>query len=104
MLEDRRLELHELLVQVLGSRNVYFQPPESTRMSYPAIVYNRSTIRNTHASDGIYRQNHEYQVTVIDADPDSPIVDAVSKLPSCRYGNHFTKDGLNHDVFQLYYC
>ena len=41
-----REELHELLVSVLGSRNVYFQPPESIRMQYPAIVYARNNMQN----------------------------------------------------------
>ena len=36
---DRRNDLQKLLVEVLGSKNVYFQPPESVKMKYPAIVY-----------------------------------------------------------------
>ena len=37
-----RYELHEFLCEILGSRNVYFQPPESVKMKYPAIVYERT--------------------------------------------------------------
>ena len=36
-----RLELQSVLEQTLGSRNVYFQPPASVKMKYPAIVYER---------------------------------------------------------------
>ena len=50
MLNDR-LALHELLCEKLGSRNVYFQPPESIKMKYPAIVYSRNRIENTSAED-----------------------------------------------------
>ena len=34
-----RLDLQALLEDLLGSRNVYYQPPESVKMNYPAIVY-----------------------------------------------------------------
>jgi len=38
----QRLEFHQKLVEALGSRNVYFQPPESVQLTYPCIVYERS--------------------------------------------------------------
>lgn len=100
---SRRLELHEILCDILGSRNVYFQPPASVKMQYPAIVYSRETIRNEFADNSVYRQGTAYQVTVIDKNPDSEIVYRVSKLPTCRFNRHFTSDNLNHDVFVLYY-
>lgn len=100
---DRRLELHEKLCEILGARNVYYQPPESIRMTYPAIVYSRSDISNNFANNNPYIQSHEYEIIVIDYDPDSAIVDKVSKLPKCRFNRHYTSDNLNHDVFTLYY-
>lgn len=98
-----RLDLHEELCKILGSRNVYFQPPVSVSMKYPAIVYERDNIRNSHADDGVYKQSLVYSVTVIDFDPDSEIVDKISKLPKCSFSRHFTSDNLNHYVFTLYY-
>ena len=98
-----RLDLQAELEELLGSRNVYFQPPSSVRINYPAIVYTRSDIDNTFADDSVYMQSHFYEVTVIDEDPDSKIVDAVSKLPTCRFSRHFTSENLNHDTFIIYY-
>lgn len=100
---DSRLELHELLCEVLGSRHVYFQPPSSVKMQYPAIVYSRSNIRNKFADDSVYNQSRVYSITVIDADPDSEIIEKVSKLPTCSFDRHFTSDNLNHDAFTIYY-
>ena len=37
----RRLELQNLLANLLGTNNVYFQPPPTVQMEYPAIVYHR---------------------------------------------------------------
>lgn len=99
----RRLELHEVLCNVLGSRNVYYQPPASVKMQYPAIVYSRKDIYNRHADDDVYKQDHAYDVTVIDRNPDSLIVEEISRLPKCRFDRHYTADNLNHDVFTIYY-
>lgn len=98
-----RLELHEVLCNIIGSRNVYYQPPESIKMNYPAIVYSRNDISNKYGDDIPYMQSVSYQVTVIDKDPDSTIVSDIAKLPYCRFNRHFTSDNLNHDVFTLYY-
>lgn len=98
-----RLELQTLLEDLLGSRNVYYQPPESVKMSYPAIVYSRYDIENDHADNNPYKQTLAYQVTVIDKNPDSEIVMKVSRLPMCSYDRHFTSDNLNHDIFTLYF-
>lgn len=98
-----RLDLHELLCETLGSRNVYFQPPESLKLQYPAIVYSRSRIDNTHANDSVYMQSRAYEVIVIDEDPDSTIVDDISKLPMCHHNRHYKADNLNHDAFTIYY-
>ena len=85
----------------MGSRNVYFQPPENIKMKYPAIVYTRSDIKNTYADNEVYKQDNVYQITVIDANPDSDIVKKISKLPMCRYNRNFKSDNLNHDVFVI---
>lgn len=96
-----RLNLHEILCGI--TTNVYYQPPSTVRMKYPAIVYAREDIDNVFADDSVYAQSHSYQITVIDENPDSEIVDAVSKLPRCRFNRHFTSDNLNHDVFTIIY-
>lgn len=98
-----RLELQTMLENLLGSRNVYYQPPASVQMRYPAIVYSRKYIYNTHADNSIYAQDISYELIVIDEDPDSEIVTKVSLIPTCRFDRHYEKDNLNHDVFTIYY-
>jgi hypothetical protein len=98
-----RLELHEKLVSVLGTRYVYFQPPESIKMKYPAIVYERSGIPNKFANNDVYLQAIRYKVTVVDSDPDSEIVERMSKFKTARFEKHYVSDGLNHDTFTIYY-
>lgn len=100
---NSRLELHEVLCSVLGSRNAYFQPPASIKMKYPAIVYKRDTIVNSQANNEVYKQANKYQLIVIDQNPDSEVVQKISKLSRIRYDRHYVSDGLNHDVFTIFY-
>lgn len=98
-----RLDLHEMLCDILGSRNVYYSPPESVKLKYPAIVYSRENIGNTYADDSVYKQSHTYSVTIIDGNPDSEIVERMSTIPGVKHSSHYTADNLNHDKFTIYY-
>lgn len=100
---NSRVELQYILEAILGSRNVYFQPPPSIQINYPAIVYQREDLPKRFADNGTYILRHSYQVTVIDKNPDSPIVEAIAKLPQCRFDRHYVSDNLNHDVFRIFY-
>lgn len=98
-----RLKLQTLLEDILESRNVYFQPPESMKINYPAIIYGLDNIDNVFANDKVYLSKRKYLITVIDEDPDSLIVSKISVLPSCRFNRHFKSENLNHNVFTLHY-
>jgi hypothetical protein len=98
-----RTDLQDLLELLLGSENVYFQPPESLAMSYPCIVYSRNYLKSTFADNGPYAIDKCYNVTIIDKNPDSLVLDKIAALPKCKFDRHFTADNLNHDVFSLYF-
>lgn len=98
-----RHQLQLFLEELLGSSNVYFQPPASVRMKYPAIKFTLNGIDNEHANDGVYIQNKSYSLTLIDPNPDSAMIDKISSLPNCRFDRHYKSDNLNHYTFTLYY-
>lgn len=98
-----RIELQRLLEGILGSRNVYFQPPTNIKMKYPAIVYQRDTIEAMFADNLPYKLDERYSIMVIDPDPDSKIPGKIAHLPSCYHTRRFTADNLNHDVFTIHY-
>lgn len=100
---NRRIEFNELLKTVSGITNVYFQPPESLKIQYPAIIYSRSKIQNRMADNTVYSQTTAYNVIVVDKNPDSEIVEKISKMKYSSFNNHYTSDGLNHDSFTIYY-
>ena len=86
---SRRLKLHNALCDILSCPNkgpecrAYFQPPSSVKMKYPAIVYALDDIENTFA--------------------DSSLVGKVASMPTSRFNRHYTKDNLNHDVFEIFF-
>ena len=98
-----RLELQSKFEDVLGSRNVYFQPPSSVRMQYPAIVYSRKDIEGRFANDKIYRKLPCYEAILIDKNPDSEFIDKILDLPYCSFDRHYEANNLNHDVFTIFY-
>lgn len=100
---DRRQKLQSLLEGIMGSENVYYQPPSSHKMSYPCIVYDRNLDRTQHASNLPYLQTDRYQVTVIDRKADSNFPRVVARLPLTRLASRFVKDNLHHDVFDIYF-
>lgn len=98
-----RLQLQTLLESVLGSSNVYFQPPANVEMQYPCIVYRRDDATTEFADNSPYRYTKRYQVTVIAENPDSDIPERVAALPLCIFNRFFIAGNLNHDVFNLYF-
>ncbi len=101
-MENRRLKLHQRLIDILGSNHVYYQPPENIKLEYPAIVYSKTRIDNRFADNSIYKQNYIYQITIIDYNPDSEVTEKIAILPNCLFQNSFASDGLNHDIFNYY--
>lgn len=99
-----RLELHERLCKLLGSRNAYFQPPANIRMKYPAIRYKLSDIDRLSANNKTYRLVNGYEVIYIDDNPDSDIPRQIlEEFPMCSFVRWYTADNLNHWVFYIYY-
>lgn len=98
---NRRLSLNTLLEGMVD--HVYFQPPPNYQMQYPCIVYNLDDIETLYADNKPYRHMKQYQVTVIDSDPDSQIPGKIADLPLCGFDRHFTSDNLNHFVYNLFF-
>jgi hypothetical protein len=98
-----RLELQSYLEDLQDGVSVYFQPPSNVEMQYPAIVYNRDLLSTQFADNAPYANKIRYQITIIDRDPDSLIPDKVALMPLVRYVRHYTTEGLNHDIYAVYF-
>lgn len=98
-----RLDLQSLLEELLGSRNVYYTPPESIKMQYPAIRYSKKKIESVHADDSKYLMRDCYELIVISRTPDHPVIKRLLALPYCSYDRPYVADNLYHDVLTIYY-
>ena len=99
-----RLTIHNKLLAVLGSSNVYFQPPETSKIKYPAIVYNLSDYNHRQADNLNYFNSERYTVTYIHKDPDIDLTDEMFSIFSmCRFDRRYVQNNLYHDVYSIYY-
>jgi hypothetical protein len=96
-----RLQLQLLLSEI--TEKVYFQPPNNVKMQYPCIVYVRDGSFVAFADNEKFARDKQYQITVIDRDPDSALPDKVEELAYCQFNRFFTVDNLNHWVFSLFF-
>lgn len=101
---DRRLTLHERLIEILGSNNVYFQPPETIKLNYPCIVYSKAKPRVNHADNVQYFNKNHYELLVMDTNPDTEIPDNLSNsLKFCSIDRYYKSNNLTHCSLDLYY-
>ena len=99
-----RLKLHEEFCEVLNNKNVYFKPPNNLKMTYPCIRYSLLGLDSRCADDRIYKKYNEYEVIIIDPDPDSEIyIQILDHFPMCSFVRSYIADNLNHTVLKLYY-
>ena len=100
---DSREHLQDILEDLMGSRNVYYQAPGDDEMHYPCIVYDLATVDAKHADNRVHHRHNKYTLTLIDPDPESIFLDKLEEFPMCSHDRRYTADHLHHDVFTLYF-
>lgn len=98
-----RETFHQILLEILGSSNVYYRPPTNIKMKYPCIVYDLLSFDTRYANNKPYSRNPRYKVTIIDPNPDSKIHMRVGELPMSSFDRAYVMDNLNHFVYNVYH-
>ena len=98
-----RLEIQSMLENMLGSRNVYYQPPASIKINYPAIIYSLESMTNDHASNVVYLTKKAYKVIYIDSNPDNEMVSVLNNIIHSTFNSHYVSDNLNHYAYTIYF-
>ena len=98
-----REELDAMLVETLGSENVYFQPPENLRIAYPCIIYSLAGHYTRSADNATYHREREYDLLYITRDPDDAMIDTLADLPLCGMKKPYTADNLHHYPYTIYF-
>lgn len=98
--ESRRLELNDKLQQILGSTNVYFQPPASIQLSYPCIIYSFDDEYTLYAGNESYLDRDKYTLTLITKDPlPDELMSGIKAIPYTRFDRHYVADNLHHFTY-----
>ncbi len=99
-----RLELHKEFEELIGNRNVYYQPPASYKIKYPCIVYQQARPSTRKADNFSYLRVPAYSVTIISKDPEFDLPKRMTEhFQYCSEDRFFTADNLNHWALTLYY-
>lgn len=98
-----RLELQSTFEELLGSRNVYYNPPATLVMEYPCIRYALGGIQTRNANDAKYSKTKRYEGIVISKKSDPEVVDKILDLQYTSLGTPYKADNLNHYPFTIYY-
>lgn len=99
-----RTELSNILKRIQGNENIYFQPPESIKMKYDAIVYSRSNISIKRADNRAYSTYNKYTLICISRTKENPVVQRlIEELPMCSYDRGYVSNNLYHDVLTVYF-
>ena len=99
-----RLQLQSELEELLGSKNVYYQPPENLIMKYPCIRYNLNSGSTRFADNRPYSFDKEYTITLIGYTSNEEMVKKIAMhFPKSRYDRQYKADHLVHDVYTIFY-
>lgn len=93
-------ELIDHFKRVVGIPNVYYEPPENTKMKYPCVRFQRRRFSTQQADNINYIVNEQFEATLIYKAPDSPLPKRLLiNTPMCSHDRHYTADNLSHDVY-----
>lgn len=101
---DNRLKLQSKLESLLGSGNVYFQPPETIKLKYPCIVYSLDPTYTAQADNRNYRIVDRYHVKHIYKSLSNTLKDQfLTEFIMISHDNRMIADGMYNDDFTLYF-
>lgn len=103
----KRLKLDKSLKDVLGSLNVYYQPPENQKITKPCFIYKLSNIKPTYADNKQYLRRECYEVTYLTKTVDDDIFKSIiqnglSATMYVKFERMFISNNLYHYVFTVY--
>lgn len=101
-LKQNQMMFQKKLEALLESRNVYFQPPASFKLSYPCIVYSVNRVDRRFANNNGYIDSIGYSVTYISRSSDDSKAMALLSLPNAFFDRFYVADNLSHYSYTIY--
>lgn len=103
---NRREKLHDELVKLLGSQEVFYQKPPNYKLKYPAIIYSLDNANTKFANNIPYLFKRRYQITYLTFNPDDEVIETIGMSPELQrieLVNHYVSENIHHFIYKLYY-
>ena len=103
-MNNHRLDLHEKLCEILGNRNVFFQPPETLKIPNRAIIYRMSDMDQKRANNKLYSKTNRYQILFCTPNPDETVYDDIlEEFEMSTLERSYRYENLNYYSISLFY-
>lgn len=97
-----RLEIQQLLEDVLGNERVYFQEPPNTGMKYPCIVYKFVRFNTSNADNKPYLVTGRWDVHHMYKNPKYDLKERfVFDVPFCQFDRRIVTGGIYNDYYTI---
>lgn len=95
-----RDEIQSMLEEILGSKNVYFQPPTNTSIKYPCIVYKFVRFNVTPADNKPYLVTGRWDIHHMYKNPKNDLKEKfVFEVPFCSFDRRIVTEGVYNDYY-----
>lgn len=100
--ETKPVSLLKKLAEIIGSEEVYYNPPSNIKMKYPACIVKLQSADSRYADSDPYLTAFRYQITLIQRVPDSAFIREITRIKRCKFIRSYNSDNLRHDVYEWY--
>ena len=95
-----RIEMQELLEDIIGNSNVYFQAPPNVGMKYPAILYSFENFDRRDADNKPYILSGRWQITHMYKSIKNDLKEKfIFEIPNCSFDRRIVADGIYNDYY-----
>lgn len=100
----KRVDIQEKFKFLLGSNNVYYQPPANLKMKYPAIVYSLDGLDVKRFDNTRLINKNCFSVTHIYRNESENLVETMLKnFVYISFDNRSIVDGIYNDHYTIYW-
>ena len=100
----KRVDIQEKFKFLLGSNNVYYQPPANLKMKYPAIVYSLDGLDVKRFDNRRLINKNCFSVTHIYRNESENLVETMLKnFEYISFDNRSIVDGIYNDHYTIYW-
>ena len=100
----KRVDIQETFKFLLGSNNVYYQPPANLKMKYPAIVYSLDGLDVKRFDNTRLINKNCFSVTHIYRNESENLVETMLKnFEYISFDNRSIVDGIYNDHYTIYW-